>query len=66
MLSAMTSRTGSLCFRYRCLLVPAAVSLTGRWNGWAPKPLRGLHARYGLRESESTVEPEMLATVSGT
>ena len=32
----------------RCLLVPAAMSLMGRWNWWAPKPLRRLQARYGL------------------
>jgi RND superfamily putative drug exporter len=39
----------------RCLLVPAVMTLLGRANWWAPKPLRSLHARFGLREG--TVEP---------
>jgi RND superfamily putative drug exporter len=34
----------------RCLLVPATMTLLGRWNWWAPRPLRWLHARLGLRE----------------
>ncbi|UWZ59791.1 MMPL family transporter [Dactylosporangium aurantiacum] len=34
----------------RCLLVPATMTLLGRWNWWAPAPLRRLHARIGLRE----------------
>jgi RND superfamily putative drug exporter len=34
----------------RCLLVPATMTLLGRWNWWAPAPLRRLHARLGLRE----------------
>ncbi|MEV0135330.1 MMPL family transporter [Dactylosporangium sp. NPDC050688] len=34
----------------RCLLVPATMTLLGRWNWWAPGPLRRLHARVGLRE----------------
>ena len=29
----------------RMLLVPATMSLLGRWNWWAPGPLRRLHAR---------------------
>jgi uncharacterized membrane protein YdfJ with MMPL/SSD domain len=36
----------------RALLVPALMELLGRWNWWAPKPLRRLHARIGLSESE--------------
>lgn len=32
----------------RSLLVPAAMSLMGRWNWWAPAPLRALHRRFGL------------------
>ena len=35
----------------RSLLVPATMSLMGRWNWWAPRPLRRLHARFGLAES---------------
>src|SRR6266498_1312388 len=34
----------------RCLLVPATMTLLGRWNWWAPAPLQRLHARVGLRE----------------
>jgi putative drug exporter of the RND superfamily len=34
----------------RCLLVPATMTLLGRWNWWAPGPLKRLHARVGLRE----------------
>jgi putative drug exporter of the RND superfamily len=35
----------------RCLLVPATMTLLGRWNWWAPSFLRRAHARYGLREA---------------
>ncbi len=35
----------------RCLLVPATMTLLGRWNWWAPAPLRALHRRLGLSES---------------
>jgi RND superfamily putative drug exporter len=34
----------------RCLLVPAAMSLFGEFNWWAPAPLRRLHRRIGLSE----------------
>lgn len=33
----------------RMLLVPATMTVLGRWNWWAPGPLRRLHTRYGLR-----------------
>jgi RND superfamily putative drug exporter len=36
----------------RVLLVPATMRLLGRANWWAPKPLRGLYARYGIAERE--------------
>lgn len=32
----------------RMLLVPATMTLLGRANWWAPKPLRRLHERYGV------------------
>jgi trehalose monomycolate/heme transporter len=35
----------------RVMLVPATMRLLGRANWWAPAPLRGLYARYGIRES---------------
>ena len=34
----------------RMLLVPATMTLLGRWNWWAPGPLRRFHERYGLRD----------------
>jgi uncharacterized membrane protein YdfJ with MMPL/SSD domain len=39
----------------RALLVPSLMELLGRWNWWAPKPLRRLHERFGL--SETSPEP---------
>jgi uncharacterized membrane protein YdfJ with MMPL/SSD domain len=36
----------------RALLVPSLMALLGRWNWWAPRPLRRLHARFGLREGD--------------
>jgi trehalose monomycolate/heme transporter len=41
----------------RTLLVPATMRLLGRANWWAPGPLRGLYARYGIRESDGDVAP---------
>jgi RND superfamily putative drug exporter len=34
----------------RALLVPSLMELLGKWNWWAPAPLRRLHERYGLGE----------------
>lgn len=34
----------------RALLVPSLMALLGKWNWWAPGPLRRLHARIGVRE----------------
>ena len=39
----------------RVLLVPATMRLLGPANWWAPRPLRRLYARYGIREE--TREP---------
>jgi uncharacterized membrane protein YdfJ with MMPL/SSD domain len=41
----------------RALLVPSLMALLGSWNWWAPKPLRRLHDRIGLRESGSRAIP---------
>jgi len=41
----------------RLLLVPATMRLLGRYNWWAPKFLRGLYARYGIKESDETPTP---------
>jgi RND superfamily putative drug exporter len=35
----------------RALLVPSLMQLLGRWNWWAPRPLRWVHARLGLSET---------------
>jgi len=34
----------------RMLLVPATMTLLGRWNWWAPAPLRRWHERHGIRD----------------
>ncbi|KRB45712.1 MMPL family transporter [Terrabacter sp. Root181] len=34
----------------RMLLVPATMTVLGRWNWWAPGPLRRLHDRFGITE----------------
>jgi RND superfamily putative drug exporter len=39
----------------RALLVPSLMELLGRWNWWAPRPLRRLHDRIGLREGSARV-----------
>ncbi len=35
----------------RALLVPSLMELLGKWNWWAPRPLRRLHERFGFDES---------------
>ncbi len=35
----------------RALLVPSLMELLGKWNWWAPAPLRRLHKRFGVNES---------------
>ena len=35
----------------RSLLVPSLMEMLGKWNWWAPKPLRQLHARLGVSEA---------------
>jgi RND superfamily putative drug exporter len=35
----------------RALLVPSLMALLGKWNWWAPAPLRRLHERYGISET---------------
>jgi putative drug exporter of the RND superfamily len=41
----------------RMLLVPATMKLMGRWNWWAPAPLRRLHDRVGLAEQHLPAPP---------
>lgn len=47
----------------RCLLVPATMTLFGRWNWWAPAPLRALHRRFHLSEHSEPETPRQLADV---
>jgi RND superfamily putative drug exporter len=43
----------------RALLVPSLMELLGKWNWWAPAPLRRLHERLGVSEAGlSEPEPE--------
>jgi RND superfamily putative drug exporter len=37
----------------RALLVPSLMELLGKWNWWAPAPLRRLHERWGIGEGGS-------------
>jgi RND superfamily putative drug exporter len=37
----------------RALLVPSLMELLGKWNWWAPAPLRRLHERWGVSESNA-------------
>ena len=44
-------------FIVRALLVPSLMALLGRWNWWAPAPLKRLHERLGLAEAEAPAPP---------
>jgi uncharacterized membrane protein YdfJ with MMPL/SSD domain len=41
----------------RALLVPSLMELLGKWNWWAPAPLRRLYERYGISET-AVPDPE--------
>jgi RND superfamily putative drug exporter len=41
----------------RCVLVPATMTLLGRWNWWAPGWLTAIHRRVGLGERELPAAP---------
>jgi RND superfamily putative drug exporter len=45
----------------RMLLVPATMTLLGRYNWWAPAWLARIHARIGLTETTPAPEPELVA-----
>jgi RND superfamily putative drug exporter len=47
----------------RALLVPALMELLGKWNWWAPAPLRRLHERIGI--SEAPAEPALPTPLRG-
>jgi len=40
----------------RALLVPSLMELLGKWNWWAPGPLRRLHERIGISESRTELD----------
>ena len=42
----------------RLVLVPAFMHVAGRWNWWAPRPLRALHEKFGISESGDTRHTE--------
>ena len=42
----------------RALLVPSLMELLGKWNWWAPAPLRRLHRRIGISEPARRRHPE--------
>jgi RND superfamily putative drug exporter len=50
----------------RALLVPASMRLLGRWNWWAPAPLRRLHDRIGFREPADAPGPAFAQAGDGT
>jgi uncharacterized membrane protein YdfJ with MMPL/SSD domain len=41
----------------RALLVPSLMELLGKWNWWAPAPLRRLHDRFGISERAIAAPP---------
>jgi RND superfamily putative drug exporter len=51
----------------RALLVPSLMELLGKWNWWAPAPLRRLHERWGINENGGggLIEPEPDARPAG-
>jgi RND superfamily putative drug exporter len=49
----------------RGVLVPAFMRLAGNANWWAPRPLRRLHDRFGLKEAAEDA-PTAHATDDGT
>jgi uncharacterized membrane protein YdfJ with MMPL/SSD domain len=51
----------------RALLVPSLMELLGKWNWWAPAPLRRLHERWGINEhgGGGLIEPEPDARSAG-
>src|SRR5262249_34565937 len=49
----------------RGLLVPATMRLLGRWNWWAPAPLRAIWRRIGLSEAETPTSVRATAVAAG-
>jgi RND superfamily putative drug exporter len=55
-------------FVVRIILVPAAMGVMGRYNWWAPGPLRRWHERWGTTEQphETAHEPEISSVARPT
>jgi RND superfamily putative drug exporter len=49
----------------RMLLVPATMTLLGRYNWWLPAPLRRVHARLALTEKRPATTPERVPVQVG-
>src|SRR5579863_1714773 len=49
----------------RILLVPATMRLLGRANWWAPRPLRRLYGRYGIKEETPALAVPVPAGTEG-
>jgi RND superfamily putative drug exporter len=47
----------------RALLVPSLMALMGDWNWWAPRALRRLHDRIGLREAPRRIIPHLESVI---
>lgn len=46
-------------FVVRATLTPALMKLAGRWNWWAPKPMKRFHLRWGIWENDPILfEPQ--------
>ena len=43
----------------RALLVPSLMELLGKWNWWAPRPLRRLHERIGCEAEHLRRKPRL-------
>jgi RND superfamily putative drug exporter len=41
----------------RMVIVPATMTMLGRWNWWAPRWMKRVHARYGVSEHSSPLAP---------
>ena len=49
----------------RALLVPATMRLMGRYNWWAPRPLKWLWERFGLKDLEGPSAPTPAPAAAG-
>lgn len=46
----------------RMVIVPATMTMLGRWNWWAPRWMKRIHARFGVSEHGSPVTPPTRAS----